>query len=34
VEPDYNSIKELLSSIKRIRGASMEMELHIIESLE
>jgi hypothetical protein len=34
VEPSYDSIKELLSSIKRIRGASMEMELQIIESLE
>jgi hypothetical protein len=34
VEPDYNSIKDLLTSIKRIRGQSMEMELQIIESLE
>jgi len=34
VEPDYNSIKDLLTSIKRIKGSSMEMELHIDESLE
>lgn len=34
VEPDYNSIKDLLTSIKRIKGQSMEMELHIDESLE
>lgn len=34
VEPDYQTIKELLTSIKRIRGQSMDMELEIIESLE
>lgn len=34
VEPDYQTIKELLTSIKRIRGSSMDMELQIVESLE
>lgn len=34
VELDYNSIKDLLTSIKNIRGRSMDMEIQIGEVLE